>query len=375
MVLAGTKSFPSYRLEAEAIEKYGGWHYAFTWIETQKHIVHLPQNRFREGIAVLLESIFAPLIREKEVEKEKGVVKEEILKNKSSPQFAIWDYVWFPLFFQGTTLARPYSGQIEDVERISRVDIDKFIKNYFCPENIVLLVAGDLDTDYIETTLEKEIGILLKNVSWQRPTSYPPIKPIRKNRVQVFNDPSYYKTSVVVGVETVPVVSAERHVLNIIGDMLGGYVGSRLVQRLRDEGGLIYNQEIYQDNISDIGYLVFHTSTDHANVEKVIKIILEEFRRLSNGEFEEEELEIARGHLVGSMLANIERGQDYVEWYGFQELLNPKNILSIEDQIKIYEKITIEEVKQIASDYLAPQNILIGVLGKCDKSKLSGLLK
>lgn len=375
VVFSGTKSFPSYREEAEAVERYGGWHMAYTWIEEQKHLVHIPIDYFNQGVDVLLESIFAPLVEGSEIEKEKGVIKEEILKNKSDPAMAIWNYVWSPLFFQGTPLARPYHGDIKDIANISQKDILNFIKNNFMPQKTVLFVAGDFKDSVIKKVIEGKLKNLQTDMHADVNFTLSSVKPIRKKRIFIYEDPSYYKTSIMIGVETVPFANHQRHGLNILREMLGGYFGATLVRRLRDEGGLIYAWETFQENIADTGYLVFHASTAHENVYKVIHVILDEFQRLSKGEFVDEEFDIAKGHLSGGILANIEKGQDYIEWYGMQELLNPENVLGIEEQISIYKKISMEEVKMLANKYLSKENILVGVLGRAKEHRLEKLLK
>lgn len=375
MVFSGTKSFPSFREEAEAVERYGGWHTAYTWIEEQKHYAHISKGRFEEGLNVLLESIFMPLIKEEEIEKEKGVIKEEVLRNKADPANAIWNYVWFPLFFQDTPLARPYYGDIEDLDKISKADVDEFISNNFIPENMILLVAGDIEIDDIEEKIKKKVDKLLVNREIKTAMNLTPLKPFRKNKIVIHNDPSYYKTSIIIGVQTVDFSSKEKHVLNLIGDLIGGYFGTNLVRKLRDKGGLIYNWGVYQDNLIDTGYLAFNTSTAHENVLKVVKIILDEFQRLSQGKITKEEVNIAKGHLTGSLLANIEKGQDYIGWYGLQELLNTKKVLSIDEQIKIYKKIDIDTIKSTAAKYLTKENILIGLLGKSVTSEIEELLE
>jgi len=83
MLFNGTKSFPTPVAVAKAVEEYGGWHGAFTWIEHQKHSVHVPETRFREGLKLLMETISSPIIKEDEIELERGVIIEEILSNKA----------------------------------------------------------------------------------------------------------------------------------------------------------------------------------------------------------------------------------------------------------------------------------------------------
>src|SRR3989344_2849808 len=155
IIFNATKSFPKFSSLAQAVERCGGWRSAFTWIEYQEHMVHLPKDHFEDGVKLILGPIFEPLITSSEIKKEIGVVKEEILRNKSDPSKAIWDYAWLPLFFQGTRLARPYSGTAEDISMISEPDIKSFISNYFKIKNTVLFVAGNFEQTYIQEVVNK----------------------------------------------------------------------------------------------------------------------------------------------------------------------------------------------------------------------------
>lgn len=372
IIFDGTKSFPSAKEEAQAIDKYGGWHMAFTWIEHQRHIVHVPKDYALIGLKVLLETLSKPLIKKSEVEKEKGVVQEEILKNLSDPTRAIWDCAWLPLFFQNTHIGRPYSGTIEDLKRISQTDVKKFISNNYTPQKTAFIVAGDIEEKLIIDLLEKEYRM---SSSINKESKLDPLIPQRNKRVLVHKNPSYYQTSIFIGVETVPYASPLKPVLEIIREILGGYFGTNLIQTLRDKGGLIYDWACYTDNFTESGYIIFNVAVAHENVYKVIIIILAEFSRLAKGDISDEEIEIAKGHLIGSIYANVERGLDYVDWYGIQELLNPQNILSVQEQIDIYKKIEKQNIITAASKFFNKDKILIGIIGGAEESLVRNLLE
>lgn len=372
MIFDGTESFPSTREEAQAIDKHGGWHMAFTWIEHQRHIVHVPKDYASIGLKVLLESLSKPLIKKSEINKEKGVVQEEILKNLSDPTRAIWDYAWLPLFFQNTHIGRPYSGTIDDLKKISQTDVKKFVSKNYIPQKTVFIVTGDIEEkliiDLIEKGYKKSNGI-------NKEIKLDPLTPQGTKRVLVHNDPSYYQTSIFVGIETVPYASPLKSVLEIVREMLGGYFGANLIQTLRDKGGLIYDWGCFTDNFNESGYIIFNVAVAHENVYKVIPIILAEFDRLAKGNISDEEIEIAKGHLIGSIYANVERGIDYVDWYGMQELLNPQNVLSVHEQIDIYKKVSKHEILDATSKFLNKDKILIGIVGSAEESLVMNLLQ
>ncbi|HUD04685.1 MAG TPA: pitrilysin family protein [Patescibacteria group bacterium] len=366
MVFNGTQSFPTTEKEALAIEQYGGWHGAFTWIEHQKHTVHLPKSYFETGLKLLMETLSSPLIKQSEIAKERKVIKEEIYTNKSDSSKAIWDYVWTPLLFHGTHLARPYSGTENDLDLITKADLDDFINKYFIPKNIIIFIAGDIEPKRIRKEVEKNSRLF---TTGGKSVDIPSLNfPKKTENILVHNDSSYYKTSICVGVKTVPYGSIDQPVFEIIREILCGYSGTRLIQTLRNKGGLIYDWHIYSDYISDTGYLFFNASTSHRNVDSVTSIVLDEFERLASGKITDKEILIAKQHLIGSIYANFETGQDYIEWYGMQELLNSQHVLSIEERVKLYKKISNDKIREIASSYLKKQNIFIGAIGNVSKT-------
>lgn len=371
IIFNATKSSSKFSVLDKNVEMCGGWRSAFTWIDYQKHIVHLPKENFEDGTELILGTIFEPSITRFEVDKEKGVVREEILRNKSDPSKAIWDYAWFPLFFQGTNLSRPYSGNAKDISIISDTDVNSFVSSYFQTENVVLFVAGNLESAYIQEIVDKYSK---KYKSEHREKNILTIAPKSKKHVFAYKDDSYYQTSLAIGIKTVAFNSLLKYTFDILRDMLAGYFGTPLIQKLRDEGGLIYTWNSYHDNLSDIGYLIFNVTVAHENVKRVVSVVLQEFKRFAQGKLTNDEIEMAKSHLIGSILANTETGQDYIEWYGLQELLNPERVLSIEDKIALYKKISMDEIKDTAIKHFSKDNIFIAAIGKATESSLSRLI-
>jgi predicted Zn-dependent peptidase len=117
MIFHGSEKYPSKDALAKVIHQNGGSHYAFTWIDFQKHTVRMPLANYIQGLDALLNTLFKPIIRQEDLDSERGVILEEIKNNRSDPTKALWDYVSNPLFFQGTKLSRPYSGVEKDVEK------------------------------------------------------------------------------------------------------------------------------------------------------------------------------------------------------------------------------------------------------------------
>lgn len=364
MLFNGTKKYPSPKKLSWAIERHGGWHYAFTWVEHQIHTIHLPKDCLRIGIEVLMDMLINPLIDENELKREKGMVKEEILRNRSDPEKAVLDYAWQPLFFKGTSLARPYSGVEEDIDKLTSEDVKKFLENNFLADSTVLLIAGDFDNKQVIEFFERQVGAYSRKAPKQN------ISLISQNedRVKVYPYDTEH-ASIVVGVKGVSFKDKDRHKLELLKDILGGYFGARLPQRLKEEGGLIYNWNMWQDNFSDTGYLLFRSSTAAPNVYKLTQLAIQELQRLTIEPTSEDELDIAKGHIAGELFCNIQTGLDFSNWYGIQALRGIK-LLSLEEQAAIYRKISSKDLLDMAKKYFRRENIYVAIFGRVESSKI-----
>lgn len=357
MLFNGTKKFPSPKSFAWVIEQFGGYFHGFTWIEHQQYSICLPKKHLAHGVGLLLDMIVNPSLFKEEFEKEKGVILEEISRNTITPENQVFESLWLPLFFQGTHLNRQYSGQKQDIEKLHINDCKLFLKENFLPESTVFLVAGNFNEEKIFEIFENE-NRMYRNKKDDRKII---IKPLQEKKISILKN-NNARSSIAIGIKGVGFQDEEKHVLELTKDLLGGYFGARLPQRLKEEGGLIYNWDMWQENVLDTGYMVFRTSTYSENVNKLISIVLDEFEKLTKELVKKEELDVVKGHICGSLFCNTQTAFDIIQWYGMQELLGNK-ILSLTEQSLLYEKISAEEILITAQKYLKRDNMYIAAVG------------
>lgn len=372
MLFSGTKKYPTHRDLAFAVEKYGGWHYAYTWVDYQSHFVHLSHKYFREGVDVLLETLYKSLLLHEEVEKEKGRVKEEINRNMSDPEKAVIPHVWFPLFFQSTILGRSYFGSLENIENISREDVVTFYNSHIRNGEICFIVAGNISLSEAEERMNDNIK---KAKVHSRQVSMPLIvSASSKLRVALKKTDSNH-VSLMIGIPTTSLYIRDRHLLEILRNILARGFGARLPDRLRSQGGLVYTCFASQENFIDTGYFYFKTATQRQNVEKVARIIVDEFQRLAQGDISNEEIETAKMNINGSLFSNMQTNFDYIRWYGPQELLNPNHIVHLLNQIDIYKNISKADIVKVASKYFSHDQIYIAACGDIEQKKIEKVLR
>lgn len=371
MLFTGSKKFPSHYKLATEIEKVGGWHYAYTWIDYQQHEICLPFQKSTEGVEILLDTIYSSLIRKIEVEKEKEIIKKEIMRYNDDMERFLYYYVWFPLFFQGTKLARPCIGTEKQIDTYTNKDIGYHIKTNFVPSNIVFLVSGNASRQRTIELFEKYIP---KNKTSKIVNSEQKVLLQKKHRILVTPYQSE-QVAITVGIQTVSMSDPARHIFALIKNILSRDFGASIPTKLRDKGGLVYSLFSSQDSLLDSGYMVFMTLTSKQNVLSVIKVILNELDRIAKGDFSQSELEIAKNNLMGSLQIGLETNYALLHWYGSQELIIPRSIIHPQEQIKIYSKINKNDIVDLVKNYFTKDKIYIGVLGDAKQQEIETLLE
>lgn len=367
MLLSGTNKFPTSKELSAATARFGGWQSAFTWIDYQVHTVKLPIKRLNAGVEVLKETLVSPLLRQHELEKEKNVVKEEISRNKADPEKAVWEYVWNKVFWHGTKLARPYTGMSKDVEAIQIEDIKSFKKRYLRLNKAVFMIAGDLEFNKTYELINSIFGQMKG-----KGEGSVPIYPSSGGKIKLIEGKGE-TSQLMFGFKTVPASHKDTHVLEMIVQLLGGSFASKLIDRLREEGGFIYSWDMWQDLLQNTGYLFFKTATKNTQLMSIFKIICEEFNNLKKELVNTENLALAKQYSVGSLFVNTETTTSYSKWFGLQEFLAGKSYTP-QEQAAIYKRITRGDIQEIANKYFTFDNWYIAILGQGNKEKIKALI-
>jgi predicted Zn-dependent peptidase len=163
----------------------------------------------------------------------------------------------------------------------------------------------------------------------------------------------------------------------LLSVILGGNMSSRLFIKVRERAGLAYSIHTSVDNSTDTGYLVTQVGIDHKNLEKTIKLILEEYKDLREKTISEKELQKAKDYLKGRMSLSLDSSDRQASFYAVQELLE-KKILKPEEEFKNIDKVSINDIKKVAEDIFASAKLNLAAIGPfedSEKEKLQKLLK
>ena len=369
MFFKGTTKRPKTVDIARELDAVGASFNAFTGEEYTGFYVRAESSHFDLALDVLTDMLFNSKFDEKEIEKEKGVILEEINMIRDVPQSYI-EYVMKDLLYGDTPLGRMITGTPDTVTKFNRETFIEFRKQFYQPENMVVAVAGS-DGKMWYDKIEKIFGSLPKDIT-EAPEkvtetqSAPQLKIHEKK-----TDQAHF----ILSFRGIKRTDPRRAILKVLNNLMGGTMSSRLFIEVREKRGLCYYVSSDFADYMDTGYWEISAGVDIKRAHVALKVILDECERLKNEDVTDEELSRAKENMKGHLYLGLEESLSVAEFLGEQELLWQK----IEDPdvlVAQMAKVTKEDVKKLANDIMKPENLNLAIVGPFEnKEKFEELLK
>lgn len=368
----GTKKRPTRAAIAEDLEKIGSDYNAFTSKEYTGFYAKTAAFQKDKTMDIISDILFDPLFPEKEIEKERNVILEELKMIKDDPPRYVADL--FEILLYGDTPAGwDFGGSPESVGKITRAQILEYFKNQYVAKNIVISVAGDVKDGEVLEKINKYFGGFNGG-------DFKPKEPVRekqeKPQVLLYNKKTD-QTHISLGVRAYSTVHPDRYVLALLGIILGGGMSSRLYTSVIDQKGLAYYVFSGADFYTDSGYFTTQAGIDAKNVEKTLGIILSEYKKIAEGGLGEAELQKVKDYIKGRMVMSMESSSMVASFYADQEILEGK-ILTLEEKFARIDAITTGDIQRVAKDIFKDKKLnlaLVGPFKKSDGKRLEKMMR
>ena len=370
MLFKGTDKRPHPRLVSEELDAIGATSNAYTGREITAYWGKSTKDKFQKMFELLADIYMNSRLDAGELEKEKGVVIEEINMCEDTPVRRVHD-LYAELLFGNQPAGWDIAGSKESVRRISREDISSYRDKHYVAPNTVVAIAGGISKSKAETLIKKYFNSLSKRSGGARKS----VK-VRQLKPKCLLK---YKASdqdhLILGVRTWSMFDKRRYILEVIGEILAGGSSSRLYHRLRNELGAAYYIHSNVDLGIDYGTLSVSCGADHKKTRVVLKSILREYEDLSSVPVSDRELSRAKNHLIGEMMTGLETPLDEAEYFGMSELLR-KRIISPEETMRKIREVTAKDILQVAKEIFIARHLNLAVIGPYRNEKqLLSLLK
>jgi len=366
MMFKGSRERPSAKAISVEIDKIGANYNAFTGKEYTYYYIETTPENFNHALDVLGDMSTRPIIDEKELQKEKGTIIEEIRMYEDNPMINIFGKMEQTIFGFNTALGRDIAGTEETVTNIDSKVMKEYFTNTYCAENAIAVIAGHLPKNY-----QKLAEKYLKNLSsgskssWQKPTFSE-----KKSRLIYKKTEQSHFGICFPGYE---LSNPKKYAADIVSTVLGGYMSSRLFTEIREKRGWAYRVWAFHDSYSDTGVMGIFGGLKLDKTEEAIKIAKSEALNLS-GTITDEEIERAKSHIKGASVLKYDNSQNLATLLGLNYLLEGK-VETPEEYLKKIESTTKEEIIKVAKEVFQANKMYLTIIGPFkDQEKFAKIL-
>jgi predicted Zn-dependent peptidase len=359
LLFKGTARRPTAKDIAEAIEGVGGVMNASTDKEITVFWTRVPADQLELAVDVLFDIVTNSQLTPHDIERERMVILEELKMYLDQPQdyvHSLFEQVMWP----DHPLGRDIIGTVESVSKTSRDDLVEYITGHYLQPNLVVGLAGALDTEVARQMVAPRLALPTTGngagyLPAPGPLERPSVHLLRKDTEQAH---------ICLGTRALSYLDDDRYALDLMNTILGEGMSSRLFLEIREKRGLAYDVHSYSNKHADGGYFAVYLGVDPGKAEEAVDAVLAELRTIAEQPVPEEELTKAREFTKGRMRLGLESTNSLASWLCQQELLMDE-IRTEDEVIARYQAVTVDDLRRVASRVLAqPQQLaIIGPFG------------
>lgn len=355
LMFKGTPSRPRGQIAYE-VESVGGYLNAMTSLDYTTYFIVVPSEYAALAMEIQADALRNSLFEQAEIDMERTVIHEEIRLRRDNPQTYLVDML-LQYIFPGTPYARPVIGTFEELANVNRQEMLDFHAAYYVPNNMVLVVSGNVDADEIFVQAEKLYGDMSAKALPPRPyVAVPQLESITTLEEERNVNQSY----ILIGHPAPGTNARDAAALTMAGVILGQGRVSRLYRALIEEEHLVNDISAAYNGFSDIGLFGISAMLEPENLDRVIEIIRDELVKLQTEPVTEAELFRAKTLARSSLAFSNQSSANVAMFLGQREIYG--GVMNAVNQIAILENITAEDIMRAAQTYLDPDAYVLGHL-------------
>lgn len=376
MAFKGTKTRPNALAISSIIDGIGGEFNAFTSKDHTGYYIKAASQHLSLQVDVLSDMLLNSKFDATEIEKERGVIIEEINMYEDTPMRKVGD-IYENLLYGDTKLGRDISGRKEVIKSVKREDFTGYIDRFYGPANTLVAVAGGVGrgTKWSEEKIYELVSQYLGN--WESKKVTKPDKTVdgQKEPHVLVKYKDTQQAHLCLGFRSYHLTHPGRYRLGVLTAILGGGMSSRLFIEVRERRGLAYYVRSANEQYTDVGNFVTQAGVDVVRIDDAIKVMLDEFVKVTLNSITAGELVKAKEYLKGRFILELEDSRNVAALFSSEELLED-DIKTPEDIIKEIDSVTLEDVTAVANDIFKEETLNLAVIGPYkDEERFGKLLK
>ncbi|MCD5396554.1 MAG: insulinase family protein [Candidatus Pacebacteria bacterium] len=370
MLFKGTKKRPSQKEVAEVLDKIGGNYNGFTSEEYTGYYAKVSREHLETAIDWVADIFLNSLIPEKEVDKERNVILEELNMYKDNPMAEV-HRLWKKLLYGDQPAGWDIIGTKESLRKIKREGLLNFMRKNYLAKNTLICLAGNFQEGKIKELITKYFSKIQNG----KPPKKAKVIEKQKSPQLLLQKRDTQQTHLCIGVRSFSLLDKRKYPLSLLASILGGMMSSRLFLEIREKRGLGYYLSTNYEADPDTGYLSTLLGVDNQRVEEATRIVLKEYKKVREKGVSKEELEKAKEYQKGRMALSLESSDAQAFFYGVQYVLQNK-INTIKEIYKKIDKVEKSDILKVAREIFVPEKLNLVILGPHkNKNKFLKILK
>lgn len=373
LMFKGTKRRPTTLDVSKELDRYGAEYNAFTSKDLTAYYVKMDATQTKLAIDLLHDMIFHSKYDAKEIDRERGVIIEEINMYEDNPRMHI-DDIMEEALFQNSSLGWNIAGPRENIRKVTRQQLIDYRDAYYVPERMVVAVTGKIDT-HVMPLLQKTFGSV-KNPKENMAKAFEPfVAPKKLENPVAFQQKQTEQVQLGLSFYGLPLGNKDLGAASLLATILGGTMSSRLFTEVRERRGLCYSVYASHQALEDTGIFQVMAGLDKTRTEEAVKVIWQELKKMTTKLVTTEELKRAKDHVRGKFLLAFEDSSTQADFYGKQWLFQ-KKLETPEDRLKRIQKVTAADIRRVAKSIFNKDRMASAVIGPFeDKKSVEGLFK
>lgn len=367
MVFKGTQKYPDAKTIASLVDSLGANFNAFTGEECTGYYIHAAAKHLPLVQNIIAEMVFAPRLEQKEIDKERGVILEEMRMYKDNPSSCIAD-LFKEMVYAQSGLGHNIVGNEQTINAINQSNFQSFLHDWYDPTNLLWVTAGDKKTlnqpDFLQNLSDELGSFQIKRQPkpdfkshWEKKFTYGERLWVENRQTEqahfLFSWP---------GIN----LHDDQHsaLLSLAKVILGGNMSSRLFTEVREKRGLCYYVRAYSEENHDSGQFGALAGVNLGKTEEALRVAIHEFTQIASGEkpITADELQRAKDYLEGKIILSLEDGVDTAESFGIQQLLRG-SIKTPQKELSEIKKVTLQDLNNFIATLIQPQQLRLGIIG------------
>jgi len=344
---------------AEQMDAIGGQMNAFTTKQMTCYYVRILDENFDHALEILADMFLNSVFDMNEIEKEKKVILEEINMYEDTPEELVLE-VMNSSVWAGSSIAMPILGRSDNIKKFTQEDIKNYYKINYVPENIIISVAGNFDTQIMINKIKKYFECLDKNnkaISLNQDIKY--------NKSIITKQKNIEQVHICLGFPGIKSDLKENYAMAILNTILGGGMSSRLYQTVREEHGLAYSVFSYNYAYDTVGLFNIYAAVNPDKIQDCIRLIIQEIKNLNLNKITQSQLDKTKEQIKANYFMSLESSSSRMNNLG-KSVMNYNKILTPEEIIDNINQVSLEKIYELIKKIFVLDLISLSAVGAKD---------